>query len=95
MTMPDEFMNDPAVMAAMRTLKQTLDAALTARGAQATTLVVLCRTDDWTSGGALLGCDCKDCVIGLAQIFGDCVGAKTSVMTLPKPHRAGPAKAVH
>lgn len=94
MTMPDEFMNDPAVDAALDALQDALNAALTAHGAQIKTLVVLAHTTGTFNGSALLGCDCLNCTVEIATLFGDCIGATATVQQLPASvHR--PAKAVH
>lgn len=94
MSLPDQFMHDPDVIAALNNLNTALEAALTARGSEVKTLVVVCHTTLGYNGGGLLGCDCMGCKRAIADTFGEVIGAKATMVKLPSDVKS-PIKAVH
>lgn len=94
MSLPEEFMHDADVIAALDQMNTALNNSLKARGFEVKTLVVVAHTTSGQDGAALIGCDCIGCKHALADVFGEAIGAKATMIKLPKSFGT-PAKGMH
>jgi hypothetical protein len=95
--MTDEtgFMSDPAVRAAVDQLEKALDATVAARGGEVKNVAIVAHTTLDYDGSTYFGCDCAGCKRALADVFGNAIGAKATMIKLAAIDMHSPVKGVH
>lgn len=90
-----KFMDDPAVMAAVDLLEKALDAAVEARGGEIKNVAIVAHTTLGHDGSTYFGCECAGCKRALADVFGNAIGAKATMIKLAAIDMHSPVKGVH
>ena len=94
MILPDEYMEDPDVQAAIKALLAAIKASLAARDNSLKTLVMLVHADRGKSAALLDGCDCLGCKMAIAEGFARLITHHGGGIPDLMPGK-GPVRSVH